>query len=197
MSTRHAVVVAAVVVVAASVLVTAVVGAGFDWSRSSDELNAALAEGEPTQVAQIAAADGLPARGVYAQLTSTGHFCLSDAPLDHPNMGGGGCNAADDPLGGKNLSVSLAYDGGPGLDAVRDARLIGLATRGVSSVRVLMSDASWRTVKLKNAKLGAGLFKAFGYRFRRSDLKRGIGPAAVVAFDASDAEIGRQATGIG
>ena len=111
MSTRHAVVVAAVVVVAASVLVTAVVGAGFDWSRSSDELNAALAEGEPTQVAQIAAADGLPARGVYAQLTPTGHFCLSDAPLDNPNMGGGGCNAADDPLGGKNLSVSLAYDG--------------------------------------------------------------------------------------
>jgi len=60
MSTRHAVVVAAVVVAAASVLVTAVVGAGFDWSRSSDELNAALAEGEPTQVAQIAAADGCP-----------------------------------------------------------------------------------------------------------------------------------------
>jgi hypothetical protein len=196
MSTRH-VVVAAVVVVAASVLVTAVVGAGFDWSRSSEELNAALAEGEPTHIADIAASGGLPERGAYAQLTPTGHFCLSDAPLDTPNMGGGGCNPADDPLGGQNLSVSLAYDGGPALDAVRDARLIGLATQGVSSVRVLMSDGSWRTVKLKNAHLGASTFKAFGYRFQRSDLRRGIGPAAVVAFDPSGAEIGRQATGIG
>src|SRR5262245_27219927 len=193
MSTRHAVV-SAVVVVAASVLVTAVVGAGFDWSRSSDELSAALAYGESMQITDIAAADGLPARGVYAQMTPTGHFCLSDAPLDAPNMGGGGCNSADDPLGGADLSVSLAYDGGPALHAVRDARLIGLAAPGVSSVRVLMTDGSWRSVKLRNAKLGAGVFKAFGYRFRRSDLRRGIGPAAAVAFDASDSEIGRQVT---
>ena len=196
MSTRHALV-AALVAVAASVLVTGVVGAGFDWSRGSDELNAALADGEPTQIADIAAADGLPARGVFARFTSTGHFCLSDAPVDAPNMGGGGCNSADDPLGGKDFSVSLAYDGGPALDAVRDARLIGLATERVSSVRVLMSDGTWRPVKLKKARVGADIFKAFGYRFKKSDLKKGLGPTSVVAFDASDVEIGRRATGIG
>jgi len=196
MSTRHAVV-AALVVVAAFVLVAGVVGAGFDWSRTSDELDAALADGQPAQIAEIAAADGLPARGVFAQVTSTGHFCLSDAPLDRPNTGGGGCNPADDPLGGKHLSVSLAFDGGPALDAVRDARLIGLATESVSGVRILMTDGSSRAVKLKSARVGAESFKAFGYRFRRSDLRNGIGPTAVVAFDASGAEIGRQATGIG
>ena len=196
MSTRPAVV-AALVAVAASVLVAGVVGAGFDWSGSSDELNAALADGVPTQIADIGAADGLPARGVFAQVTSTGHLCLFDAPLDTPKMGGGGCNSADDPLGGQHLSVSLAYDGGPSLEAVRDARLIGLATERVASLRVLMTDGSWRTPKLKNAWVGADTFKAFGYRFKRSDLKRGVGPTAVVALDASGAEIGRQGTGIG
>lgn len=196
MSTRRAVI-AALVAVAASVLVAGVVGAGFDWSRSTDELTEALADGRPTQIADIAAADGLPARGVFAQLTSTGHFCLSDAPLDRPNTGGGGCNPADDPLGGEQLSVSLAFDGGPALDAVRDARLIGLASESVADLRILMTDGSWRTVKLKKAGVGAERFKAFGYRFRRSDLKNGIGPTAVVAFDARGTEVGRQATGIG
>src|SRR5262245_60112208 len=196
MSTRPAVV-AALVAVAASVLVAGVVGAGFDWSRSSDELDAALAEGQPRQIAEIAASDGMPARGVFVQLTSTGHFCLSDAPIEHPSMGGGGCNPADDPLGGQHLSVSLAYDGGPALAAVRDARLIGLATDSATSLRVLMTDGSWRTVKLKKASVGADSFKAFGYRFKRSDLKNGIGPNAVVAYDASGVEIGRQATAIG
>jgi hypothetical protein len=196
MSTRHAVV-AGLVAVAASVLAAGVVASGFDWSRSSDELNSALAEGKPTQVAEIAAVDGLPARGVFAHVTSTGHFCLSDAPLDAPLEGGGGCNAADDPLGGRPFSASLAYDGGPTLEAVRDARLIGLAARTVSTVRVLMSDGSWRAVKLKRAHVGADEFKAFGYRFRKSDLKSGNGPVAVVAFAAGGAELGRQTTGIG
>jgi hypothetical protein len=196
MSTRHAVV-GALVAVAASVLVAGVVAAGFDWSRSSDELAAALGAGEPTQVADIAAADGLPARGVFARVTPTGHFCLSDAPLDAPLEGGGGCNAADDPLGGRSLSASLAYDGGPTLEAVRDARVIGLAATAVASVRVLMTDGSWRAVKLKKARVGAEDFMAFGYRIRKPDLRNGIGPVAVVAFSATGAEIGRQTTGIG
>ena len=196
MSTRHAVV-AGLAAVAASVLVASVAAAGFDWSRSSDKLNTALAQGKPTQVAEIASADGLPARGVFAHVTSTGHFCLSDAPLEAPLEGGGGCNPADDPLGGRPFSASLAYDGGPTPEAVRDARLIGLAAGIVSTVRVLMRDGSWRAVKLKKARVGADEFKAFGYRFRKSDLESGNGPVAVVAFAASGAEIGRQTTGIG
>jgi hypothetical protein len=195
MSTRR-VVVAAVVIAAAAVLAGGVVASAFDWSASSAELEAALAKTPPTHVADIAAADGLPARGVFAQITPTGHFCLFDAPLDAPLMGGGGCNAADDPLGGSSVSASLAYDGGPAIESVRDARLIGLAAANVASGRVLMSDGSSRVVKLKRSTVGEQL-QVFGYRVRRSDLKKGIGPVAIVVYDANGVELGRQPTGIG
>jgi hypothetical protein len=187
----------AVVAVAAAVLVGSVVAGGFDWSRSSDELQAALAETRPTRVADIPAADGLPARGVFAQITSTGHFCLSDAPLDAPLTGGGGCNPADDPLGGSVISASLAYDGGPTIEAVRDARLIGLVAADVASVRILMSDGSSRSVKLRTSTVGDRGLQVFGFRVRKSDLKKGVGPIAVVALDENGSEVGRQTTGIG
>jgi hypothetical protein len=193
---RKRIVVAAVAAVAAAVLAGAV-GAGYDWSRSSSELEAALVDAQPTRVAYIPAADGLPARGVFAQITSTGHFCLSDAALDAPLLGGGGCNPLDDPLGGSDISASLAYDGGPVIETVRDARLIGLASSSVATVYVLMSDGSSRAVKLKTAKVGSDEYSAFGFRVKKSDLKKGIGPIAVIALDASGAEIARQTTGIG
>ena len=60
-----------------------------------------------------------------------------------------------------------------------------------------MSDGSTRKVKLEKAKVGSDEFQAFGYRFKKADLKKGIGPTAVVAFDASGNELGRQPTGIG
>lgn len=198
MSRRHRVLTIGVgLIVLAGAAVGGVVAGGIDWSGNAERLDVALVEAEPTQVAEIGAADGLPARGVFAQITSTGHFCLSDAPVGSPLMGGGGCNAADDPLGEKVVSVSLAYDGGPAVETVRDARLIGLASERASSVRVLMSDDTWRAVKLKKAKIAADEFQAFGYRFKKSDLKKGIGPVAIVAFDANGAEIHRQPTGIG
>ena len=195
MSTRTLIVVA-VAVVASAALVGGVVAGGFDWSRSSEGLEAALAESPPTRIADIPAADGLSARGVFAQITPTGHFCLFDAPLDAPSTGGGGCNAADDPLGGETLRASLAYDGGPAIESVRDARLIGLAAASVASIRIVMSDGSSRGVKLKKSTVGRDL-QVFGFRVRRSDLKKDIGPTAVIALDASGNEIGRQTTGIG
>jgi len=195
MRIRH-LAVAGVVVATAGVLVAGVVAGGFDWSKSADELEAALAKTQPTQVADFPAADGLPARGVFAQVTSTGLFCLSDAPLDAPRAGGGGCNAADDPLGGAAISASLAYDGGPAVDSVRDARLIGLAAANVAIVRVRMSDGTWRPITLKKSVVGEDL-QVFAYRMRKSDLKKGIGPTAVVAFDVDGTEFGRQTTGIG
>jgi hypothetical protein len=195
MSTKALVVLGAAVVASAA-LVGGVVAGGFDWSRSSDELEAALAESPPTRIADIPAADGLSPRGVFAQITTTGHFCLFDAPLDAPTTGGGGCNAADDPLGGEALRASLAYDGGPAIESVRDARLIGLATASVASVRIVMSDGSSRGVKLKKSTVGRDL-QVFGFRVRKSDLKKGIGPVAVVALDERGDEIGRQTTGIG
>ena len=185
----------AAMTIGAAVVVGGVIAGGFDWSRSADELDAALVDARPTRVADIQAADGLPARGVFAQITSTGHFCLSDAALDAPLTGG--CNPLDDPLGGSAVSASLAYDGGPAIETVRDARLIGLAASDVATVRLVMSDGSSRAVKLKRAKVGSDEFSAFGFRLRKSDLKNGIGPVAVVAYDGNEVEIARQTTGIG
>ncbi len=155
-------------------------------------------QSEPmTRVADIPAAGNLPARGVFVQVTSTGEVCLWDASSANPRGGMGGCDDADDPLGGSRLSASLAYDGGPAAADVKDARLIGLLDPSVASVSVLMSDGSSRTVKLKSSKIEGNSYGVFGYRFRHSDLAKGIGPVAVVATDASGAEIGRQPTGFG
>ena len=46
-------------------------------------------------------------------------------------------------------------------------------------------------------KVGADEFQAFAYRFKKVDLRNGVGPTAIVAYDAGGAEIGRQPTGIG
>jgi hypothetical protein len=197
MRRRRGIVVVAAMTIGAAVVVGGVIAGGFDWSRSAEQLDAALVDAQPTRVADIPASDGHPARGVFAQITSTGHFCLSDAPLDAPLMGGGGCNPLGDPLGGRAISASLAYDGGPAIETVRDARLVGLAASNVATARVLMSDGSLRAVKLKRAQVGSDELSAFGFRVRKSDLKKGIGPVAVVAYEGNDVEIGRQPTGIG
>lgn len=156
-----------------------------------------LATGAVTRVADIAAADGLPRRGVFVQVTAAGQVCVWDALSASSPERGGGCNPADDPLGGSELSASLAYEGGPAVETVRDARLVGLAASGVAAVEILMTDGTRRAVRLKEATVGSSSFTAFGYRFRKSDLRRGTGPSAVVALDSAGAEVARQVTGIG
>jgi hypothetical protein len=189
--------VAVAAIVAAGVLASGVIAGRIAWTDDAVRLDAALADAPAVTLVEIPSADGLPARGVFAQVTSTGQLCLTDAPLDSPLMGGGGCNPADDPLGERAFSASLAYDGGPEIQAVKDARLIGLASSDVASMRVLMSDGSSRQIRLKKTKVGTNEFQAFGFRFKKSDLKKSIGPTAVVAFDADGGEIDRQVTGIG
>lgn len=194
---RGRLVVVASVLVAAGALAGGVIAGRMVWMDDAATLDRARAAAPAVRLAEISGMDGKSSRGVFGQLTSTGHFCLSDAPLDAPLMGGGGCNSASDPLGGSAISASLAYDGGPTIESVKDARLIGLASAGTATVRVLMSDRTFRSVELKKAKVGSDEFQAFGYRFKNADLKRRIGPTAIVAYDAGGAEIGRQPTGIG
>ena len=186
--------VALVVVVVVGAVASAVVASSFDDGSS---LTAAIDEAPLTRVADIAADDGGPALGVYAQLTDTGHLCVWEAPFATSRQRGGGCNTVDDPLNGRPVSFTLSYDGGPATVDVRNATLFGLALDEVASVRVLMSDGSWQAVKLRKAKVGADEFKAFGLRLKTAVLKKGTEPTAVVAFDASGVELGRQATGIG
>jgi hypothetical protein len=184
------------VVATASVFAGSVV-AGQLRGGDPSALSADLETGTMQRVADISADGGRPARGVYVQRTSAGLVCLWDAPSGESRMRQGGCNDAADPLAGKPLSASLSYDGGPSLATVRDARLIGLAAAKVAMVEVVFTDGSTRAVRLRDVVLDGRAFKAFGYRMKTSDLRRGVGPAAVVALDADEQEIARQTTGIG
>jgi hypothetical protein len=181
----------------AGILAGTVVAGRLVWLDDVERLDQAIASASAVKVAEIAAADGRSARGVFVQTTSTGHVCVSDAPLGAPLMGGGGCNPAADPLAGAPLSVSLAYEGGPAIDTVTDARVIGLASAETAAVGIVMSDGSFRTVRITKAKVGSDDLHAYGYRFKKRDLERGIGPTAIVAYDAAGGELGRQPTGIG
>jgi hypothetical protein len=177
---------------AAAVATGAVVAARFD---DGSDLATAIDQAPLMQVADIPAADGAPALGVYVQLTKTGHLCVWGAPSATSRRRGGGCNTIDDPLNGQSVSATLSYDGGPGVSQVSSATMFGLARADVASVRILMSDGTGRVVRLEQARIGSDDFKVFGYRFSKADLRKGIGPVAVVVLDASGAEIGRQATG--
>jgi hypothetical protein len=192
--TRKRLLAVGVGVLLAGALASAVVASRFD---DGSELQAAIADAPLMRVADIEAADGVRALGVYVQVTESGHVCVWEAPSATSRERGGGCNPADDPLNGAVLSATLSYDGGPAVAAVRSASVFGLAAEGVARIGVAMSDGTARAVKLKKAKVGSDELRAFGYRFKNADLKRGVGPVAIVAFDASGQELGRQPTGFG
>ena len=186
--------------VLAGVLAGGVVAGQFGWSSDPESLVQAV-EGEPmVKVATIGSADSLQGRAVFVQATSTGQFCLWDAPASGGSDRRGGCNSIDDPLGGAQLSASLSYDGGPETTRVTEARLIGLVSLKVGSVQVVMSDGTRRVVPMSRGPAvasSAGRFRAFGYRFSPSDFKRGVGPAVILALDTNGREIDRQTTGFG
>jgi hypothetical protein len=161
------------------------------------KLEAAIAATRMTRVADVAGGEGFARRGVFIQELDTGDLCVWDAASTSSPDRQGGCNSIDEPLGGSAVSANLAYEGGPAIENVRDARLSGLASSSAASVVVLMSDGSERTLPLKPIHLDAGDFAAFGYRFKTSDLRSGIGPIAVIVRAAGGKELGRQATGIG
>jgi hypothetical protein len=187
-----------VVVVAGGTFAGGVVAAQFRAAATPEELEAALRNDPLVRVAEIPAEHGLAGRGVFVQPTSAGFLCLWDAPSANTLARQGGCNLADDPLAGRQLFVSLAYDGGPAVADIEDARVIGLASADVEAVQLLMSDRTRRDLPMKRSPAisgAAGTFRAFGYRIRTSDLKRGIGPVAVLAFDFRGKEIDRQPTG--
>ena len=183
-----------VALILAGLLAGAVIGSRLD---DGSDLAAAIEEAPLVRVADIAPEDGSPGRGVYVQTTRTGHICVWEAPTATSRQRGGGCNTADDPLNGEPLSFTLSYDGGPAIADVRTATLFGLAAADVARASVLMSDGTERDIRLRRASVSGTDYVAFGYRIRRSDLQKGVGPTAVIARDASGVELGRQSTGIG
>jgi hypothetical protein len=189
--------VAATVTVAALAFAGVVIAAQFSSPPDPESLAAATRSAPMIPLAAIEPGNGKPARGVFAQVTSTGQLCIWDAPSARSPQKLGGCNSIDDPLGGHLLSASLAYDGGPATRDVTDARLIGIAGRNVSSVQVLMGDGARLTMRLRPVDIAGADYWAFGYRFKSRDFESGVGPKAVVALDAGGREIDRQPTGFG
>lgn len=183
-----------VAVVLAGLLAGAVIASRLD---DGSGLAAAIEDAPLIRVADIAAEDGSPGRGVYVQTTRTGHLCVWEAPTASSRQRGGGCNTVDDPLNGEPISFTLSYDGGPALADVRGATLFGLASVDVARASVLMSDGTERAIRLRGASVSGTNFLAFGFRFRKADLRKGLGPTAVIVRDASGVELGRQPTGIG
>jgi hypothetical protein len=177
------------------VLAGGLIAAQLGPSSDIAELQAAIEKDPLVRVAEIPAGGSAQARGVFLQLTSTGHLCVWDAPSANSRERQGGCNAADEALGQAPLSASLAYDGGPAVEDVRDARIVGLASTEAAEIRVVMSDGTARRIALRNASIGGAKYRVFAYRIRPSDLRKGLGPTAVVAVNDAGEEIGRQATG--
>jgi hypothetical protein len=151
-------------------------------------------------VAQFPSETGRPDRQVVLQRTPDGYLCVWDSPDGTAEHGVGGCNSAADPLGGRKLFVSLAYDGGPAIATVHDARLSGIAAPDVTVAKLVMSDGSTRTIALSRAStraLAGEDYRSFAYRVRQSDILKGITPVAVLVLDADGSVIDRQVTGIG
>jgi hypothetical protein len=186
-----------ITVVAAGGLAGAVVAGQLRGGDVSPEFQAALHTEPLFEVAEIPAGDGFRSHGVFVQPTSVGFTCLWDAADASTPDRHGSCNPSSDPFGGHKIFFGLAYDGGPATSDVRDARVLGIVAPAVATVRALMSDGTYRTVALRDSTIQGRSYRAFGYRFRSADLRRGLGPVAVVAFDASGTEIDRQTTGFG
>jgi hypothetical protein len=151
-------------------------------------------------VARFAPEAGAADRQVVLQRTPDGYVCLWDTPDGTVDHGVGGCNPAADPLAGRKLFVSLAYDGGPAVTTVSDARLSGLVAQNVARIAVEMSDGSTRAVPLVDARatrVTRQAYRVFAYRIHRSDLAQRVGPVAVVALAGDGTELDRQTTGIG
>ena len=195
---RKRMVVLLALALAGSLLVGSVVAAQRGGNApDAAKIEAAIAAARMTRVADVAGGEGFARRGVFIQELDTGDLCVWDAASASSPDRQGGCNSIDEPLGGSAVSANLAYEGGPAIESVRDARLSGLASSSAASVVVLMSDGSERTLSLKPVHLNAGDLAAFGYRFKKPDLRSGVGPIAVIARAAGGKELGRQPTGIG
>ena len=139
------------------------------------KVEAAIAAARMTRVADVKGGEVFARRGVFIQELDTGDLCVWDAASASSPDRQGGCNSIDEPLGGSAVSANLAYEGGPAIESVRDARLSGLASSSAASVVVLMSDGSERTLSLKPVHLDADDFAQLSYRKERHLLVSSLG----------------------
>jgi hypothetical protein len=200
MRRKRLIVVATLVVTA--VVVGALAGLGVvTATASSDSPGLAAAEGLQrnglgTRVATFPGASGTAERAVYLAQLPDGRTCLMDGDLDGRTAGGGCSRSAADPLGGRPFSVSFMFDGGPDASSVTDARLAGLVASNVAKLAAVMSDGSTRPLALSERGVASTSYRVFAFRVSQADLRKGVTPTVVVAYDRLGAELGRQSTGL-
>jgi hypothetical protein len=115
-------------------------------------------------------------------------ICVWDTELASGAQAGG-CNPSDDFFAGHAFTVSLAYDGGPAVADVHNARIVGIVSGAVASIEVVYTDRSSRRVAITPD-------RAFAHAVPNGALRGGVAPLAVVARNAAGDEIDRQETRI-
>ena len=132
------------------------------------------------------------------RLTKLGMVCVWDATRDGSERGGG-CNSADDPLGGKQISVNTTSSTGSNGVGYSTIRVSGLAAPTVATLNVQMSDGTTRPLTLQSdvpTSVSGGPSGAFAYNESSVDLAAGVVPIAVVAFDQTGKEVATAAVGL-
>lgn len=166
-------------------------------SESPGQSAAAALErnGLGARIATFAAGNGAPERGVYLAQLEDGRTCLMDADAGG-RTAGGGCSRGDDALDGEPFSATFMYDGGPDPSSVTDARLAGLVAPSVARIFAVMSNGSTRTLPLSEKGVASTSYRVFAFRVSRGDLRNGVTPTAIVAYDRQGTELARQSTGL-
>lgn len=145
----------------------------------------AFAVGETRRIASF----GNAPRAVFvATTTDAKMLCFWDVDLLR-NERGGGCSERASFFNDRHLAASLMFNGGPALDSVTSARIVGLVTARVGRVEIVNSDGSSNQVTLTRD-------RGFAYEVPAAQLAAGVEPVAVVAYDRAGRELTRQPTGI-
>lgn len=194
MTKRHLILTGSV----AAVLV-AIMGAGLatgSFLFPNDPITRPAVESElGEKVASFPSQAGRPDAAVHIARSADAGLCVNATGGDRRSWSGG-CNPARDPLGGLPFMALFTYDGGPAAEHVKEARLYGLADKSVRQLSMEMTDGSARPLRLSANPVAGTAYRVFAERVSPNDLRSGITPTAVVAYDASGAEIGRQPTGL-
>lgn len=148
-----------------------------------------LKPGESRRIATFASANGAPHAVFTNRSKDDTQICVWDTDVTSGAQSGG-CNPTANFFAGHAFTLSLAYDGGPAITTVRNARIVGIVTDAVATLEVVYADGTAKQIAITRD-------RGFAYTVPNELPRRGVGPVALIARSASGAVLDRQVTGIG
>ena len=148
-----------------------------------------LKPGASRRIATFSSANDTPHSVFMTRSKDDTQICVWDTDVTSGAQSGG-CNPTANFFAGHAFTLSLAYDGGPAITTVRDARIVGVVTDAVATLEVVYADGTEKQIGLTRD-------RGFAYTVPNGLLHRGVGPVALVARSASGAVLDKQVTGIG